>query len=133
MADGFGSVVPTCQRTAVAGRMVPGKKNHPSIQTLVRWQGAAAHRHRGGVNRRHADQISSAVVDFLAQKRRERGVNYEDLAGLTGLHATSLSLIERHLRNPTFVSLSRIALALGVRLSTLVRKAENECPPLDSP
>ena len=87
--------------------------------------------HAKGVKRRHADQISSAVVDLLAQKRRERGVTYEDLAGLTGLHATSLSLIERHLRNPTFVSLSRIALALGVRLSTLVRKAENACVPVN--
>ena len=78
------------------------------------------------MKRRDADKISFSVVDFLAQKRREKGVNYEDLGGLTGLHATSLSLIERHLRQPTFVNLCRIASALGVRLSTLLRKAEKQ-------
>lgn len=78
------------------------------------------------VKRHDADKIASAVVDLLAQKRQEKRVNYEDLGGLTGLHATSLSLIERHLRRPTFVNLCRIADALGVRLSTLVRKAEKQ-------
>lgn len=63
---------------------------------------------------------------LLAEARRKVGVNYEDLGGLTGLHATSLSLIERHLRKPTFVNLCRIASALRVRLSTIVRNAENQ-------
>ena len=78
------------------------------------------------MKRHNADKIASAVVDLLAQKRQGKGVNYEDLGGLTGLHATSLSLIERGLRRPTFVNLCRIAAALGVRLSTLVRKAEKQ-------
>lgn len=78
------------------------------------------------MKRHHADKIASVVVDLLAQKRQGKGVNYEDLAGLTGLHATSLSLIGRRLRQPTFVNLCRIATALGVRLSTLVRKAEKQ-------
>ena len=73
-----------------------------------------------------SDKIATAVVDLLAEARRKRGVNYEDLGGLTGLHATSLSLIERHLRKPTFFNLCRIASALRVRLSTIVRNAENQ-------
>ena len=80
----------------------------------------------GGVKRSDSDKIATAVVDLLAEVRRKRGVNYEDLGGLTGLHATSLSLIERHLRRPTFVNLCRIASALRVRLSTVVRNAENQ-------
>ena len=81
------------------------------------------------MKRRDADKITAAVVNLLAQKRREIGVNYEELGGSTGLHPTSLSLIERQLRSPTFLSLSRIALALGVRLSTVVRKAETLVDP----
>ena len=72
-----------------------------------------------------SDRIATTVVDLLAEVRRKNGVNYEDLGGLTGLHATSISLIERHLRKPTFVNLCRIASALRVRLSTIVRNAEN--------
>ena len=88
------------------------------------WWGTAHDLHRARVKRSDADKITDAVVDLLAEKRVERSVSYEDLAGLTGMHASSISLIERHLRNPTFVNLARIALALGVRLSTIVRKAE---------
>lgn len=76
------------------------------------------------MKRRDADQITTAVIDLLAQGWREIGVNYEELGGSTGLHPTSLSLIERQLRSPTFLSLSRLALAFGVRLSTVVRKVE---------
>lgn len=78
------------------------------------------------MKRHDAGKIASAVVDLLAQTRQRKRVNYEDLGGLTGLHATSLSLIERHMRRPTFVNLCRIAGALGVRLSTLVRRAEKQ-------
>lgn len=48
--------------------------------------------HGGLVKRHDADKIASAVVDLLAQKRQGKGVNYEDLGGLTGLRAASLSL-----------------------------------------
>ena len=78
------------------------------------------------MKRSDSDKISAAAVDLLAEARRKCGVNYEDLGGLTGLHATSLSPIERHLRKPTFVNLCRIASALRVRLSTIVRNAENQ-------
>lgn len=64
------------------------------------------------------------MVRLLAKARKEQGINYEDLAGLSGLHATSLSLIERRKRQPTFVNLCRIAGALGIRLSELVQQAE---------
>ncbi len=82
--------------------------------------------HREAVKRSDSEKIATAVVDLLAVARRKMGLNYEDLGGLTGLHATSLSLIERHLRKPTFVNLCRIASALRVRLSTIVRNAENQ-------
>ena len=108
----------------LTGAWSRSKAKSAGIQTLVRWQNVPQGFHRAGVKRRVADKITAAVVNLLAQKRRELGVNYEELGGSTGLHPTSLSLIERQLRSPTFLSLSRIALALGVRLSTVVRKAE---------
>jgi len=78
------------------------------------------------VKRSESDNIARAVVDLLGEIRRQKSVNFEDLGGLTGLHATSLSLIERHLRKPTFVNLCRIASALKVKLSTIVKNAENQ-------
>lgn len=77
------------------------------------------------MKRRPAEKITTGVVRLLAKERRNQGINYEDMAGLCGLHATSLSLIERRKRQPTFVNLCRIAGALGVRLSELVQRAED--------
>ena len=48
----------------------------------------------------------------------------EDLAHGSGLHPTYLSGIETGQRNPTWVSLGRIAGALDVRISELARLAE---------
>ena len=76
------------------------------------------------MKRRPPEKITTGVVRLLARERKKQGINYEDMAGLSGLHATSLSLIERRKRQPTFVNLCRIAGPLGVRLSDLVREAE---------
>lgn len=64
------------------------------------------------------------MIARLADVREKQGLSYEELGGRTGLHPTSLSLIERQKRQPTFVNLLRLALALNVRLSNIVREAE---------
>ena len=96
------------------------------FQTLVRSLAGIGSLHREQVKRSDSEKIAAVAVDLLAEVRRNSRMSYEDLGGLTGLHATSISLIERHMRQPTFVNLCRIARALNVRLSTIVRKAEEQ-------
>lgn len=50
--------------------------------------------------------------DELRQRRIEAGLNQIDLARLTGLHQTYISLLERGLKNPTAKTLKVIADAL---------------------
>lgn len=52
------------------------------------------------------------------------GFSQEKLAELSGLHRTYISDIERGSRNVTLISLSKIADALQIPLSGLIRKAE---------
>lgn len=72
-----------------------------------------------------ADKIGLYVVGRLAEIRQKKGVTFEELGGRTGLHPTSLSLIERGKRQPSFTNLVRIASALDVRLSRIAREAED--------
>ena len=74
--------------------------------------------------RRSAEKIVHFAVESLARVRAEKGVSYEELGGLTGLHPTALSRIERHERRPTTESLYRIALALKVSLAAILKIAE---------
>jgi len=78
------------------------------------------------VRRRSAEKIVHLAVESLSRVRGERGVSYEELGGLTGLHPTALSRIERHERRPTAESLYRIALALNVSLAAILRHAEKQ-------
>lgn len=80
--------------------------------------------HAARVKPADANAIAREVVVSLALARQKKGLSYEDMAGQTGLHATSISLIERQKRQPTFVNLVRMAEAMGLRLSRLVSQAE---------
>ena len=51
----------------------------------------------------------------------------------TGLHRTYLGGIERGERNPTWKTLATIAAGLGVSLSQLVKRAEDEARNGDAP
>lgn len=79
--------------------------------------------------RRSAEKIVHLAVESLARVRVEKGVSYEDLGGLTGMHPTALSRIERNERRPTAESLYRIALALDVSLAAILRRAEKLAEP----
>ena len=61
----------------------------------------------------------------LRELRLEKGFTQEELADHAELHFTYISQIERGLKSPSLRSLAQIADALGVSLSTLVRKMES--------
>jgi transcriptional regulator with XRE-family HTH domain len=84
-----------------------------------------------GADRRHGSapvspnapsnkSLGLAVRDL----RGRREWSQEELAHASGLHPTYISGIERGLRNPTWLSLGRIAGALEVRMSELAALAE---------
>ena len=60
----------------------------------------------------------------LRELRQEKGLSQEELADKAGLHRTYISQIERGLKSPSLRSLDQIADALGVSLSTLVKRLE---------
>jgi transcriptional regulator with XRE-family HTH domain len=63
--------------------------------------------------------------------RRSRRLTIEELAHTAEMHPTYLSGIERGIRNPTWVKLSRLAQALDVPISTIARDAETEAQVAD--
>ena len=70
------------------------------------------------------------AVRLLRQSRR---LAQDELAVRTGLHRTYLGGIERGERNPTWKTLATIAAGLGVSLSQLVKRAEDEARNGDVP
>lgn len=69
-----------------------------------------------------AKQIEEAVIDKFAEKRKELGYSYDKVAQLTGLHRTSLSLIERKKIHPTLLVCLKISEALDLKLEELFKK-----------
>jgi transcriptional regulator with XRE-family HTH domain len=72
--------------------------------------------------RKQTDPVLAALVKRL---REERDITQEQLAFDAGLTASALSRIERGLNNPGWMTLRRIAAALGVSLVELVRAVED--------
>jgi len=70
--------------------------------------------------------IAKSFGERLRQLRKERKISQEKLAELSGLHRTYISSLERGGRNPTLMSLSAIADALGVEISYLTKSIGNE-------
>ena len=71
-------------------------------------------------------ELSRSVAQRLAAARRERGWSMDRLADESGLHRTSIGLIERGRRSMSLDVADRLAQSLGLRLSDLVRDAEQE-------
>ena len=60
----------------------------------------------------------------LRQHRARAGATQDDLAARSGVHSTYISNIERGQRDPGLGTLQRLAEALAVPTSELVRAAE---------
>ena len=68
--------------------------------------------------------ISEAFGLILRQTRQDKGLTQERLGELAELHRTYVSLLERGQRTPTLDVLFRLAEALGVPASDLVKELE---------
>lgn len=83
------------------------------------------------------NQLDSIFVGrAISSARQDKGITQEVLSGLADIGRTHLSAIERGERKPTLETLWRIALALDMRPSQLVKKIEEEiesgsCHPAD--
>ncbi|WP_051142600.1 helix-turn-helix domain-containing protein [Gryllotalpicola ginsengisoli] len=65
----------------------------------------------------------------LRRLRSSLGLTQEQLALLTGINPSNLGKIERGTANPSLATMTRIAVALGVDLGTLL----SGVPPLPEP
>lgn len=65
----------------------------------------------------------------LRQARTAKGISQEELADLAGLHRTYIGSVERGERNPTLVSLYRIAEALDIPAAALLPPSGTVAPP----
>jgi transcriptional regulator with XRE-family HTH domain len=71
------------------------------------------------------------VVGINLQKvRRERSLSQEELSFRSGVTRAYISGLEAGRRNPTILSLARIATALDVTIADLVRVEANPMPKL---
>jgi transcriptional regulator with XRE-family HTH domain len=66
-----------------------------------------------------------ALGRAVRQLRTERGLTQEQLGHASDLHPTWISQLESGNKNPSWASASRLAGALGVRLSQLAALAED--------
>ena len=71
--------------------------------------------------------LDSIIVGQIIQRFREkRGLSQEVVSGLADIGRTHLSAIERGARKPTLETFFRIADALGVSPSEIVKEIEKE-------
>ncbi len=74
---------------------------------------------------RESDKSFGEVFGVAVRTRREQlGLSQESLGFRAGLHRNYISDIELGLKSPTLCVIVRLAEALGVTVSTLIRAAE---------
>ena len=62
----------------------------------------------------------------IKRLRREKGMSQEVLSGLAGIARTHLTMIENGTKQANFETLCKLAAALELKPSELVRQFENE-------
>jgi transcriptional regulator with XRE-family HTH domain len=72
-----------------------------------------------------AQGVEKAFGQALRQTRQGRGISQEQLGLSSDFDRTYISLVERGIRSPTIRALVKMAEALEVRPSTIVRKMED--------
>lgn len=63
---------------------------------------------------------------LIKQRRKVLGLTIRELADLTGMSKTTISQIERGIRNPTFEALQNIFEYLNLEIEVKVKKVNNK-------
>ena len=71
---------------------------------------------------RYDNELTGKVIKEL---RKEKGLSQDVLSGLAGIARTHLTMIENGTKNANFETLWKIASALEIKPSELVRHIEN--------
>lgn len=69
--------------------------------------------------------IKKAFAEVLKQKRKQIKISQEELALNSNMDRTFLSEIERGLKQPTITTLQKIAIALNMKPSELLKEVED--------
>lgn len=78
-----------------------------------------------GTPERDFRDIDEVFGDVVRQIRKERMLSQEQLGFESGLHRTYISLLERGKMSPTLNTLVKLAIALSVSPSEVVRLVES--------
>ena len=70
---------------------------------------------------------NSAIGKAIRRLRRERKLSQDVLSGFAGIARTHLTMIENGVMHPNFETICRIARALDIKPSELVKEIEAEC------
>jgi transcriptional regulator with XRE-family HTH domain len=71
-------------------------------------------------------QLERLVMEALRKERKAQGLSQEKLAEKVHMSSAMILFAETGQRHPTFLTLSRIASALGVSLGEIILAAEKE-------
>jgi transcriptional regulator with XRE-family HTH domain len=74
--------------------------------------------------------LEAIFGDILKELRTARKISQEKLAEYCELDRTYISLLERGLRQPTLITLFKIAKALDIAPSELIKKVEGRIKPV---
>ena len=69
------------------------------------------------------EQIVRRLMKEFEVIRKSQGLSHAKLANLTGLHRTTIGLLEKNKRIPTIATCLKIAMALEVDLDNLISVA----------
>jgi len=67
--------------------------------------------------------MSNEVIKFgknLKKERLKKGLSQGDVARILGVHRTYISDLERGARNPSLMTVQKVARALGVKVKNLI-------------
>ncbi len=70
---------------------------------------------------KEADLILSCVMEMLQAERERQGLSLKKLGAMSGIHRTTIGLMESGQRSPSLVLCLRLADALGLDLADVLK------------